>query len=294
MTNNYEIPTYGTPTNTLLGWLNEAVQEGEAWLQHQAPARTWESVRQRLSETTPPDSPSGMSNTGYNKTNRVARELVASLANFRHEGEFAATWNRELYGQAHTLTKLDHHWYKAARANEAHRAAIQYAITEGTGYLLEEWDKHFWGPGRGDIRLTAFDPGDITFIQLPKDTDIQRAYVVLIRYELPLNLAKAIYAPTNRAFAEALTPDRSAPGWLGRGLQKVQQFVSPALRVAGRVRQTSASFPTVDIFHAYSLDRTVNAGSQPVEMGMYHTNWQYTVPALGDPLPTGQLREDGT
>lgn len=294
MTNQYEIPVYGTPTSTLLGWLNEAVQEGEAWLQHQAPARTWESVRQRLSETAPPDSLSGMSNTGYNKTNRVARELVASLANFRHEGEFSTTWNRKLYGQAHTLTKLDQHWYKATRANEAHRAAIQYAITEGTGYLLEEWDKHFWGPSRGDIRLTAFDPGDVTFIQLPKDTDIQRAYVVLIRYELPLNLAKAIYAPTNRAFAEALTPDRSAPGWLGKGLQKLQQFVSPALRVAGRVRQTSASFPTVDIFHAYIVDRTVNAGSQPVEMGMYHTNWQYTVPALGDPLPTGQFREDST
>ncbi len=290
--NQYEVPVYGTPTNRLLPWLTEAVQEGQSWLQHQAPARTWQDVRRRISETTPPDSTTGLSNTGYNKTTRIARELVASLSNFRHEGEFTVTWNRELYGQAHTLTRLDHHWYKTAKANAAHRAAIQYAITEGTGYLLEEWDKNFYGPSRGDIRLTAFDPADITFIQLPKDHDLQRAYITLIRYELPLNLAKAIYS-WNRGFAEGLVADRNTPGWIGKGLHKLQQFVAPALRVAGQTRQDTASFPTVDIFHAYISDRSVNAGAFPVKMGMYRTNWEYQVPALGDALPTGKRNEEG-
>lgn len=287
MQSQYEIPAFGTRASTVLGWLTDAVQEGQAWLEQQAPAQTWDSVRERISQTTPPDSLAGLSQVGYNKTTRVARELVASLANFRHEGEFTAAWNRKLYGQAHTLTKLDHHWYAQARANVAHRAAIQYAVTEGTGYLFEEWDKTFWGPGRGDIRLTAFDPADITFIQLPKDHDIQRAYVVLIRYELPLNLAKAIYAPTNRAFAEGLRADRNAPGWIGKGLQKLQQYVAPALRVAGTTRQDTSTFPTVDVFHAYTCDRSINGGASPVQMGAYQTNWQYMVPALGDPIPTG-------
>ena len=290
--NQYEIPVYGTPTNRLLPWLSEAVQEGQSWLQHQAPARVWQDVRRRVSETTPPDSPAGLSSTGYNKSKRIARELVASLANFRHEGEFTVTWNRKLYGQAHTLTQLDHHWYKMAKANAAHRAALQYATTIGTGYLLEEWDKNFYGPSRGDIRITAFDPADITFIQLPKDHDIQRAYIVLIRYELPLNLAKAIYS-WNRQFAERLIPDRNTPGWIGKGLQKLQQFVSPALQVAGQTRQDTASYPTVDIFHAYIADRSVNAGASAVSMGMYHTNWNYQVPTLGEALQTGKTNEAG-
>ena len=193
---------------------------------------------------------------------RVARELVASLSDFRHEGEYKVVWNNELHDVAHTLTNLDDNWYRTCQVFGKHRAAIQYAIATGTGYLMEGWDKHFHSPYRGDIRLSAIAPQDVTFVQLPRDHNIQRAYAVIIREELPINLARAIYAdsPMRPGFADELVPDRDAPGWIQKGLQKLQQFVSPALRVAGRSpnQQAQASFPTVDIFHMYVLDRSVN------------------------------------
>jgi hypothetical protein len=286
-TSQYEIPLYGVPTDRVHGWCLEAVAEGEAWLKVQRPSKDWEAVLAMLSATDGSEDVSGMSNTGYNKGKRIARELVASLANFRHEGEFKVTWDQSLYDQAHTLTQLDRNWYRATFANLAHRSALQYAVAMGTGYLLETWDKHFWSPYRGDIRLAAYSPNDITFVQLPKDHNIQRAYAVLIREELPINLARAIYGETNLAFANGLTPDREAPGWLAKGLQKMQQFLSPALRVAGRMkRDEQSSFPTVDIFHMYTLDRSINETAFPMAMGAKGTNWAYTVPALGDPMPT--------
>jgi hypothetical protein len=229
-----------------------------------------------------------MSNTSYPKSKRIARELVASLASFRHEGETKVAWDNSLYNIAHLLTDLDVDWYLTAlmRMGNPHRAWIQTAVIKGTGYVVEEWDKHFWGPNKGDIRLTAYDPANITFVQLPADRDIQRAYMVIIKDELPINLAKRIYAPTNAKFAYDLVPDQESPSWLVKGLQKVQQFLSPALRVAGRTRQTAnGSFPTVNIYRAYTMDASLNRGFQPITMG--EGNFKYTVPALGDPIRTG-------
>lgn len=292
-THDYEIPRFGNTPERVLGWCLEAQQEGEAWLKSQRPSRDWEAVLAMLSATDGGDTTTGgLSQTGYNKGKRVARELVASLSNFRYAGEYKVTWDQSLYDVAHMLTDLDENWYRTTFAYTPLRKCLQYGVGLGTGYLLETWDKHFWGPYRGDIRLTAYGPGDVTFVQLPRDHNIQRAYAVIIREELPINLAKAIYGETNAAFARNLTPDRETPGWLAKGLQKVQQFISPALRVAGRMqRDVQGSFPTVDIFHMYTLDRSINDTGFPVPMGPHKdgkptTNWSYQVPALGDALPT--------
>lgn len=287
-TKSYEIPRFGLPNDRILGWCLEAQQEGDAWLSVQKPSRTWNADIELLSSPDGASDVDGLSNTGYNKSKRVARELVASLANFRHEGEFATTWNNQLYNQASTLTNLDRNWYSEGRANDAHRAVLQYGVGKGTGYFYEVWDPYFHSPYRGDIRLSAVAPEDVTFIQLPKSHDIQRAYAVIIREEMPINVAKAVYARTNPEFAAQLVPDRDAPGWVAKGLRKVQQFLAPALRVAGRLSGQSeqASFPTVDIFHMYTLDSSVNDAPFPIPMGKPGTNWFYNVPALGDPIQT--------
>jgi hypothetical protein len=286
---SYEIPPYGTSADHLLGWLTEAVSEGEAWLAAQRPAQDWAGIREMLSASQA-DAPKvdGLSDTGYAKAKRIGREMVATLGNFRHEGEYKVTWDQELFQTGHLLTQLDRHWFHTTDAGDQRRMAIQNAVALGTAYLYETWDRHYHGQYRGDIRLQVFDPADVTFLQLPKDHDPQRAYAVIIREELPLNLARALYSQTNAAFAKALVPDRESQGWMGKGLQKVQQFLAPALRVAGLGRTDPAQrggFPTVDLFHMYTLDTAINTAPTSVTMGALGTNWSYRVPALGDPLP---------
>ncbi len=293
-TSQYTMPAFGTAGLLLHGWCLEAVQEGRAWLQAQQPVRGWEPVRAMLSSVDGGDQLplQGGSQVGYNKGKRIAKELVATLSNFTHEGEYAPVWSKDagVTNVANTLTQLDRNWALKTVANNGHRAGLQYAVGMGTGYWHQTWDSTYWGASRGDIRLSSIDPADVTFIQLPKSHDIQRAYAVIIREELPINLAKATYVRTNPGFAAALSPDRDQPGWLARGLQKVQQFVSPALRVAGRMgQQNQASFPTVDIFHMYTLDGSTNNGPVPMPMGAFGTNWSYSVPALGDPIKLGTM-----
>jgi hypothetical protein len=141
------------------------------------------------------------------------------------------------------------------------------------------------------MRLRALDPSDVTFVQMPRSHDIQQAYMVLIKETLPLNLAKRMYA-WNPTFAAALVADGDETSWIQKGLETVQRAISPFLRTAGMAgsggKEQDGS-PTVDIYHAYTLDGSVNQNPEPMVMGAMGTNWTYTVPALGDPIPQGVI-----
>lgn len=288
-TSHYEAPRYGGESSFLHGWCLEAVQEGNAWLRAQSPARDWAGLRLALQSGTPDyGDPSDPMATGYNKTRRVSRELVAALANFRYDGEYKVRWDASRQDQAVMLTKLDRDWYRKAMVHAQIRAGLQYAVNFGTCYWTQTWAPSAYGAGRGDIQIQAYAPGDITFIQLPKSGEIQAAYGVLIRDELPINLARKICERLNPGFAAKLTPDRDSPGWLAKGLEKVQRYVSPALRVAGRTgpeHGTESAFQTVDLYYLYLLDGSINDGISPVTMGKDGTNFSYTVPYLGQMIP---------
>lgn len=287
---DYLAPAYGSSGDRLAGWLREAVQEGDAWLLAQRPAGEWESIIKRIGAQPSEYDLDGQSNAQYNKTERVAREIVASLGVFSQVGEIKPYASTDLYTKAGYLTKIDHAWLKRPVTVDAHRSLLQSAVALGTCYAWQDWDRNADGPYRGDVRLRALSPQHVTFVQLPADHDIQKAYVTIIREELPINLAKRKYAVTNRAFADALVPDRNSPSWITKGLKRVQEFLSPVLQVAGRKPGTDddASFPTVDIYHAFILDGSINDTGQRIQMAA-NTNWAYSVPYYGEPLPTALI-----
>lgn len=285
MAKSYEIPPIGTNKDSLLGWMLEALSEGEGWLAAQQPTTEWDSIRQMLAPAQGEQKVEGLSSLGYSLVERNARDIVASLSNFRHDGEFKPRFDQSLYEIGHVLTKLDRNWYIETHAHDPNRANLQHAVAFGTGYLYQPWNKSFWG-SHGDIELQAMGPSDVLFVQLPKNHNIQQAYMVILREELPLNLARAMYSNV----AHLIQPDRDAPGWLMKGLRRVQQWMdgSPALRTAGTSGgKQDATFPTVDVFTSYILDRSFNQSPTTVKMGTRGTNWEYDVPALGSPIGMG-------
>ncbi len=292
MASSYEIPVYGTQNNQLTGWLTEAVQEGEAWLRNQRPTQEWEKTLDLLSPSNPNMDLADQSNAGYNKIYRVFRELIASLSDFQHEGVVSAVQDANLFDQAITLTKLDEDWKYTTFARERVREILQYAGALGTGYGWQVWDKDFDGVGRGNVSLQALSGNDVTFVQLPRSHDVQKAYMVIIKQEVPINLAKREWALKNPAFAAALRPDRGEASWITKGLRKVQQAMggSPALRVGGMNKTNNNSFPTVDIYHCYTMDMSLNESGRTIRMGPDNTNYCYDVPSLGSDLPTGQTQ----
>ncbi len=295
-TSHYEIPTYGASGSQLAGWLTEAVQEGEAWLRNQRTTQDWEQTLEMLSPSNPNMDLSDQSNVGYNKVYRVFRELIASLSDFQHEGIVTAVQDENLFDQAIVLTKLDEDWKRTTFARERVREIIQHAGALGTGYGWQVWDKNFDGMGRGNVSLTALSGNDVLCVQLPKSHDLQKAYMVIVRQEMPINLAKREWMYKNPQFAAALTPDRGEASWITKGLRKVQQAMggSPALRVGGMSKSNNMGFPTVDIYHCYTMDMSVNETGRTIRMGPDNTNWQYEVPSLGSDIDTGQKQNGMT
>jgi hypothetical protein len=291
---SYTMPPFHSSNSQLIGYLREATQQGESWLASQKPSAEFATIMDRLTPVQGANDLLGQSNARYPKTEHLAREIVAGLTSFSTVGEFKPLAKKDLFDKAVVLTKLDHHWWKLAQTMSAFRAIIQSAVALGTGYAWQTWDPHFYGQYKGDIRLRALSPDQITFVQLPGDHDIQRAYIVLIREEMPINLAKRVYARTNPQFADSLLPDRDQPGWVAKGTRKVQEFLSPALRVRGMrpgEHDQDTSFPTVDIYHAYILDDSINETGAPMKMGALGTNWQYDVPTLGGEVVTSFINQ---
>lgn len=292
MAKDYVIPRFGvSKAADVAGYLREAAQEGDAWLATQKPAAEWESIINRIGALDPALDLAGQSNAIYNKMERVARELVAGLGAFEHVGEIKPAMDASKGEIARILTKIDHHWTKLEHTYTAHRQVMQNMVALGTGYGWQTWDKHFHGHYKGDVRLQALSPAHVTFVQLPNDHDIQRAYIVLIREEIPINLARRIYGRTNRRFAELLTADRDAPSWIERGLKKVQAFLggSPVLNLGRRARREDSTFPVCDIYHAYIMDDSINETGEPMQIGPQGTNWSYTVPTYGGEVQTALI-----
>lgn len=271
-----------TKESTILGWLTTALEEGTNYLKSQRGYgdidRAWDILAGPGDERIP----QALSRVHVNRLKRQVRETVATLSNLRPMWSYRAD-NKDFDDQAGILNKLLTAWYHNAFADRGIREGLQYAAVEGLGYVSPIWQRDFWATGRGDIALHSYGAKDVFPIQVPRDHDLQRAYAVAIRTEVPIAMAHAMHPE----FADRIKPDRERPTWLRRGLKKLQRFVSPALQVTEHDREREESWPTVDIFHTYILDLSINKTGKPIPMGPPGTSWSYIVPYVGMDIPTG-------
>lgn len=288
---SYTAPQKYADNDTKVGWVKEAVQEGQAWLATSRSARDWDrSIDLIAGDDMMVDADDPKSEIKVNLTKRIIREQVSAVSNMRFVSSYR-TDNSAFDDHAHVLNKLNDAWYVNTRADRALKKGYQWAAGLGTGYIGPVWDPHFHARQRGDIRLNVFGPRQVLPIQMPSDHDLQRSYAIVTVEEMPINLAKATFPK----YAADIVPDRDSPNYLSKGLSKVQQWVSPFMRVGntGRGKEDSANFPTVDVFNVYIADLTINVTDHEIAMGEYGTSWGYTVPFIGQEIPSGQRNAAG-
>lgn len=278
-----------TSDDTVQGWMRNAVQEGESFLKSQ---RAWSDLDRAYDIIAGPDDterlPKGLSRCYVNRLKRQMREIVATESNLRPMWGFKSD-NREYDDQCVVLNKLTNGWWHNTFADRAIRKGLQYAVGLGTGYVGPVWEKDFWCYGRGDIKLHTYGPRDVLPIQLPHDFDLQRAYAVIIRTEVPLAMAHAMYPE----YADLIQADRTRPGWFRRGMKKAQRFMSPVLNLSDKDRDSEINCPVVDVYNAYIMDLSLNNTGHRIPMGDPGTYWEYEVPSLGDDIPTGTYDSAG-
>lgn len=278
-------PRTATEENRL-AWLKEALREGETYIRNSTAFADFKRGKEIIAGLQQNKIPEQLSRINVNLQKRLIRDVVATMSNLRPLWGYS-TDNKDLDQQAEVLNKLLVAWYQSTFADQGIKKGLQYGGVFGTGWIGPDWKSDFWVRGRGDIVVKAYSPEDVIPCQLPADMDIQRAYAVTIREEVPINLARAMF-PT---MAGKLVPDRQAPSGLKKGFGRMTSFLSPVLnRFAADQKSrkvVDTVFPVVDIYNTYILDLSVNEGPTPQTFGEPGTYWNYTVPVLGSDIPDG-------
>lgn len=281
-------PTYTAPladadADKKLGWIREAIQESRNFLQAQPAYSDIDKSVGEIMGMHEERIPKTLSNVAVNRGKRQVREIVGTLSNITPLWSYK-TDNKLLDAGTNILNKMLKAWWQSSFADRQIRGALQYSAGEGSGYVVPLWSRDFWVAGRGDIKLHLAGARDILPVQIGRDNDLQKAYAVTIRAEVPINKARATY-PT---FADQIIPDRNSPGFLRRGVRKVQKHLAPVLNLAGKDKEYGDPyFPVVDIFYTYILEHTINTTDRVIRMGEPGTSWYYEVPPYNSEINDG-------
>jgi hypothetical protein len=274
-----------------LAWLRNTKAQSYAWLQTQPSYKDFNTAIQALVGDDNEMIPDELSTIRSGELRRCTRELVAALSNLRVGASFKSDV-KALYNRANVLNQLYRAWWFMTKPVKTVRGALQMAAALGSGFIQQEWDPDYHRPGRGDVRTSVKGPHQVLPVQLPADFDYQRAYAVHLVEEMPIAMAHRKFW----AYANKIVSDRNAPTWLQKGLERVQQWLAPVLRLQGisRVGQPAGPiFPTVDVMYTYIDDRSVNESGHDIQMGEQGTSWAYTVPSLGSDVPSGTYDAQG-
>lgn len=271
----------------VLGWLSEARQEGIAYLNTQPGYgdmdRAIDIISGLVNEKNP-ESPT--SKVSANLIKRDIREIVSVLSDLRDFWMFEASdhkWDEH----ANILNKLTNSWYHENFADLSIREALQYAATLGTGYLSPYWHPHAGGRFKGDIMLEAYGARDVYPVQMPPTHDLQQAYAVVIKQEMPITTAWRLW-PHLRF---VLKPDREVPtaakNFTGNVIAAGKAVIDWIIGTEKNREDETTPFPVVDLFYTYVNDFAINTTGKAVPMGDPGTNYSYIVPALNSDIPAG-------
>lgn len=274
---HYKLPAHTSSEIDKLGWLLNALGTGENFLETQSAYKQIDYNLGIMMGSAPEKMPKALSDVRVPRAKRQIREIVSSLSNLRPMWGYKAD-NRALEEQAEILNKLVLAWWYNTFVDRKLRKVLQYAAALGTGYAHVYWKPDMCN-GQGDIEIDALGPRDFVPINMSADFDLENAYGGIIKTELSINRAWALW-PT---YQDKIVPDRTTPTVTKSFGSRLGSLINPVIdRLSGsrakEVRQST--FPTVDIFYAYVRDTSLNMTDDVIQMGSPKTSWAYDVPPL--------------
>lgn len=294
----YEAPfqTNGNQSSQdrLLGYIREAVNEGEWFLKGQSGYRFVDASHRIMADIGFDELPPTLSKVSDNFIKRDVREMVGVLSNPRPISSFKCE-NQAYDSQVSILNSTYLGWYYANFVDRSIRNALQFSAVEGTGYLVMEWDPAFWHPGKGDITLAPLGVDAVLPIQInPETWDLQSAYAVVVRRQYPITSVIRRFPH----FADRLTPDGENASRFRRMINAVMDRVSATVHNTygsqrGYRGEDPAGRALITIYDIYILDNTINRTGQPMRMGIEGSPWEYTVPGYGSDLPVNVMDASG-
>jgi hypothetical protein len=236
-----------------------------------------------------------LSSVRTESTVRNTKEVVAAQTNLRIIPAFKA--ESQMYEEQNDiLNKGFMGWQNMTFADRALRKAWQYACVGGTGYIGERYDPNLYYRGRGDIVWDAYGPLDVLPLGLPPNLDLQGAYAVAMCKKMPIHQLWRMFP----LYRDLIAANRTSTMGKGMVIAQAVKFASAVLKRWGqgaRQPEEASTWDTTDTYHIYVDDDSVNETGRPMQIcgpdGRWGTSWSYTVPYVGQEIPTGRVLNGG-
>jgi len=291
---NWQIPNFEEPDDKKLASVQQAIEQGIKWNEDHLDQTSIQKAMDILAGKTGSERSGGWSTFTTGDLKRAVTETVETLADIRPFWGYS-TDNKAFQKHADMLSKTAKAIYLEYFVDRELKEALQFAAATSCGFLHPFYSRGCFGMGEGEFRFMALGQPDVLPVQLPRDRNYQRAYIVTLA--IPFGVAEAharfpLYQQYIKPFA-AKRYGKTKGGEVNRGRwEKARQQMHG---LGGQLEQYC------DIYYTYVLDLRINFGEmdaegKPVigedgnpvgkelEMGQPGTSWHYKVPYVGQTI----------
>lgn len=264
----------------VLGWLQEAVQEGDLLNRDDPAYEQCEKGMRYIIGEQKDNSQLTLQYIPYaviNKSRKATQAHVSALTDIKPVFGYKAL--NPLFGfHGDLLNRLIVAWWLESMADMTLGDCIKYGLAGGTGDLAVEWDPGA-GQGTGDHVIIAKDFRDTLPIRPSTNPSPQLWQGVVFREAQSINAMRQKYPNYEAAFRPA--PDNLLTTVMSRFRKVVARLQTPASDTLSGLASVPAARPVrpgdIVLYRTYLNDRTRNLTNKPLVMGDPTANWSYTV-----------------
>lgn len=272
---SWQCPAFTASPEDRMGWITEAIEEGDGWLEGQ---RSYRNLSQNLRVFDALFNDKTRSTLITNELKYDIRKFVETLADMREIGTYGSD-APQYKAFAEMLNKLVKSVYLESHFPVQLRKTIQYATVMGRGYNWPKCKTRNYGYGEREIIFDDLGLLDVIPVQVPKSNDVQDAYAVTVYEYMPIAEAHGRFP----LFQKDLQPVER----MNFGTRMAGRRVDYAERFRYGEQQRNFGSLYVEIRYTFIRDISVNNYGKELPMGEPGTSWFYTVPTVGQDIFAG-------
>lgn len=263
----------------VLGYMKEAIEEGEAFLRAQKGYNFITDAIKAIIGDNKSFQSTVLSQTAVNLVAKVATDLTAMCTDVKPFWEYR-TRNERYKRSTEILGQLSEHWWLNRLIDLKFADVTRYSLVAGSGY-----SHHYFNTNTQDLDISAEDPRDVLPIRPPSTSfSLQECAGVLHRVQRTVNYVRMRYPHK----AHLIVPDRDG-SMITQSIQTARignlfdHYGSPFRERLFNEKPVKElqRVPSVDLYTAYLMDDTLCREDVKYmgdwDKGKPLNNWSYAV-----------------
>lgn len=290
---SWQCPPFEALDTTKLAFCQRAIEQGIKWNEEQCSSEELKRGLDILAGKTGGVLSGKWAQITTGDLKRAIREIVETLADIRPFWGYQ-TDNDAFRDQSNMMNKVTKSIYLESFVDRSLRDALQFGAASGAGFLHPIYARSKYGSGDGEFRFMALGRPDVLPVQLPRDRNYQRAYIVTLALPMGVAESHALFP----LFQSKLKPFAKKRYSKTTGGQQRKGYDQNRWRMHSIETQLEQF---CDIYYTYVLDLRINFGEldpegnpildddgkaigKELKMGQEGTSWSYTVPFVGQKI----------